>query len=96
MTFNQYQLTPLAFTAAHSISKDGLWVPLFAGSRGRLEFSCDLIFIWQDELYWKEAPTEREVEITAVPYCGWDNRTPGRVPEIGIQNEHDSHHSESG
>jgi DUF1680 family protein len=51
---------------------------------------------WQDELYWEEALTEREVENTAVPYCVWDNRTPGCVPEIGIQNEHDSHHSESG
>jgi uncharacterized protein len=34
---------------------------------------------WQDELYREEAPTEREVEITAVPYCVWDNRAPGEM-----------------
>lgn len=34
---------------------------------------------WHDELYREEAPTEREVEITAVPYCVWDNRTPGEM-----------------
>ena len=34
---------------------------------------------WQDELYREEAPTEREVDITAVPYCVWDNRAPGEM-----------------
>jgi len=34
---------------------------------------------WQDELYREEPPTEREVEITAVPYCVWDNRAPGEM-----------------
>jgi uncharacterized protein len=34
---------------------------------------------WQDELYREEAPTEREVEITAVPYCVWDNRAPSEM-----------------
>jgi DUF1680 family protein len=34
---------------------------------------------WQGELYREEAPTEREVEITAVPYCVWDNRAPGEM-----------------
>ena len=29
---------------------------------------------WQGELYREEAPTEWEVEITAVPYCVWDDR----------------------
>jgi hypothetical protein len=64
MISTRYHLTPIAFTAVHSISD--------------------------------KAPTEREVEITAVPYYVWDNRTPDCVPEIGIQNEHNSHHSESG
>ena len=34
---------------------------------------------WHDELYREEAPTEREVEITAVPYCVWDNRALGEM-----------------
>ena len=34
---------------------------------------------WQGELYREDAPTEREVEITAVPYCVWDNRAPGEM-----------------
>jgi DUF1680 family protein len=34
---------------------------------------------WQEELYRAEAPSEREVEITAVPYCVWDNRAPGEM-----------------
>jgi DUF1680 family protein len=34
---------------------------------------------WQDELYREKAPTESEVEITAVPYCVWDNRAPGEM-----------------
>jgi DUF1680 family protein len=34
---------------------------------------------WQDELYREEAPGEREVEFTAVPYCVWDNRAPGEM-----------------
>jgi hypothetical protein len=33
----------------------------------------------QHELYHEEAPTEREVEISTVLYCVWDNR----APEIG-------------
>ncbi len=34
---------------------------------------------WQDELYRSKVPIEREVEITAVPYCVWDNRLPGEM-----------------
>ena len=34
---------------------------------------------WQSDLYREVAPTEREVEITAVPYCVWDNREPGEM-----------------
>jgi DUF1680 family protein len=34
---------------------------------------------WKGELSWEEAPTEREVEITAIPYCVLDNRMPGEM-----------------
>jgi len=90
MTSTRYQLNPVPFTEEYRPDLlSGVTVTHGKGyaidEAGR-----------QDELYWEEAPTEWEMEITAVPYCVWDNRTPGCVPEIGTQNEHDSHHSESG
>ena len=42
----------------------------------------------QDQLYRKEVPPKRQVEITAIPYCVWDNPrlakcASGCAPEIG-------------
>lgn len=34
---------------------------------------------WQGDLYRSMAPQEKEIEITAVPYCVWDNREPGEM-----------------
>lgn len=34
---------------------------------------------WQGNLYRSEIPAEKEIEITAVPYCVWDNREPGEM-----------------
>lgn len=34
---------------------------------------------WQEDLYRSAAPVEKEVAITAVPYCVWDNREPGEM-----------------
>ena len=90
MTSTRYQHNPVPFTEEYR--SDLLGGVIVIHSKG---YAMDEAG-WQDELYWEEALTEREVENTAVPYCVWDNRTPGCVPEIGIQNEHDSHHSESG
>ncbi len=32
-----------------------------------------------DALYRFDQPIEKEVEITAIPYCVWDNRAPGEM-----------------
>ena len=34
---------------------------------------------WQGNLYRSKVPAEKEVKITAVPYCVWDNRQPGEM-----------------
>lgn len=34
---------------------------------------------WGGELYRSEPPDEREISLTAVPYCVWDNREPGEM-----------------
>ncbi len=34
---------------------------------------------WEDDLYRSKPPAEKAVEITAVPYCVWDNREPGEM-----------------
>ncbi len=34
---------------------------------------------WDGELYRSQAPLEKDVEITAIPYCVWDNREPGEM-----------------
>ncbi len=42
---------------------------------GRL-IECDG---WESALYRSAPPAEREIAITAVPYCLWDNRDPGEM-----------------
>ncbi|GAP08476.1 uncharacterized protein conserved in bacteria [Anaerolinea thermolimosa] len=34
---------------------------------------------WGEVLYRPEAPGEKEITLTAVPYCTWDNREPGEM-----------------
>ena len=34
---------------------------------------------WDDTLYRSQPPAEKTVEVTAVPYCVWDNREPGEM-----------------
>jgi DUF1680 family protein len=34
---------------------------------------------WENALYRSQPPKESEIEITAVPYCTWDNREPGEM-----------------
>ena len=67
MTSTRYQLTPAPFTEEYRPDLLG-GVTVIHGKGYAM-----------DELYREEAPTEREVEITAVPYCVCDNRTPGEM-----------------
>jgi DUF1680 family protein len=90
MTSTRYQRNPVPFTEEYRPDLLG-GVTIIHGKRYATDEAG-----WQNEPYREEAPTERELKITAVSYCVWDNRAPGCVPEIGTQNEHDSHHSESG
>jgi DUF1680 family protein len=34
---------------------------------------------WNETLYRSSPPDEKDIEITAVPYCVWDNREPGEM-----------------
>jgi hypothetical protein len=34
---------------------------------------------WRDDLYRSTAPKEKEIAITAIPYCVWGNREPGEM-----------------
>ena len=34
---------------------------------------------WDETLYRTQPPAEKEIKITAVPYCVWDNREPGEM-----------------
>lgn len=75
MICTRYQLTPVPFSEEHRPDLLG-GVTVIHGKGYAIDEAG-----WQDELYWEEAPTEREVEITAVPCYVWDNRTPGACPK---------------
>jgi uncharacterized protein len=49
-------------------------VSLIRGKGMRLENSIE-----GDALYHSNPPSQSEVEITAIPYCVWDNRAPGEM-----------------
>jgi uncharacterized protein len=34
---------------------------------------------WDGQLYRSRPPTKKEIALTAIPYCVWDNRTPGEM-----------------
>ena len=34
---------------------------------------------WENELYRSEPPKESAIQLTAIPYCTWDNRAPGEM-----------------
>jgi len=34
---------------------------------------------WGDALYQAKAPAEKDIQLTAIPYCVWDNREPGEM-----------------
>jgi uncharacterized protein len=43
--------------------------------KGRVIADAD----WQTDLYRSSPPAEEEIELTAIPYCVWDNREPGEM-----------------
>jgi len=73
MTPTRYQLTPVPFTEEYRPDLLG-GVTVIHGKGYAIDETG-----WHDELYREEAPTEGKVEITAVPYCVWDNRTPSEM-----------------
>jgi DUF1680 family protein len=75
MISTRYQLNPVPFTEEYRPDLLG-GVTVIPGKAYAIDAAG-----WQDELYREEAPTEREVEITAVPYCVWANRASGCLPE---------------
>jgi uncharacterized protein len=34
---------------------------------------------WENTLYRNQQPSSQSIEITAIPYDAWDNRTPGEM-----------------
>jgi DUF1680 family protein len=44
---------------------------------------------WDGILYQNQRPARQEIEITAVPYYAWDNRTPGEM-RVWLRDENES------